>query len=111
MKVLKSGPEIRAGDFKKPLLHANIKQKYKLDFNSLNCGSNSNIYEVIKEMLEEHSSLNKNAGIKSTKFEWREFSSFTAYQVYTLLQMNKDIDRGLQAMLMAGGKQTQFNFK
>jgi hypothetical protein len=47
------------------------------------------IYNVIKNMLEEHHNLNKMINIKKKKFDWEEFKNFSAYQIYTLLTLNR----------------------
>ena len=41
-------------------------------------------------MIDEHQSLNRSLNIKRKKFSFDEFMGFTAYQIYTLLSLNKE---------------------
>jgi len=54
------------------------------------------IYNVIKNMLDEHYTLNKNINIKKKRFEWDEFKNFSGYQIYTLLCLNKQAVKALE---------------
>ena len=47
-------------------------------------------------MIEEHQQLNRQLNIKKKKFEWSEFSQFTAYQIYTILSLNRHIIKDLE---------------
>lgn len=73
---------------KLPIISKNIQQKY--NFPVLEKSEpNSFIYNVIKNMIEEHHTLNKSLHIKKKKFEWSEFKSFSPHQIFTLLSLNK----------------------
>ena len=39
----------------------------------------------------------KISNLKKNKIEWDEFKNFSAYQVYTILNMNKDIIKKLES--------------
>jgi len=76
------------GDLKLPLINANIAKKYNYPIIEKS-DPTTFIYNVVKEMLQEHHNLNKNINIKKKKFDWEEFKNFSGYQVYTLLSLNK----------------------
>jgi len=78
------------GDLKLPIINANISKKYNYPVIEKS-DPTTFIYNVVKEMLQEHHNLNKNINIKKKKFDWGEFIDFSAYQVYTLLSLNKVI--------------------
>lgn len=50
--------------------------------------THSLIYNVIKNLLNEHNNLSKNSYGKKKRFDWDEFSSFTSYQIFTLVSLN-----------------------
>ncbi len=76
------------GDLKLPIINANISKKYNYPIIEKS-DPTTFIYNVVKEMLQEHHNLNKNINIKKKKFDWEEFKGFSAYQIYTLLSLNK----------------------
>ena len=71
-------------DIKLPIINHNIMQKYKYPMIERE-DTHSLIYSVIKNLLNEHNNLNKNTFLKKKKFEWEEFSTFTSYQIFTLM--------------------------
>jgi hypothetical protein len=74
--------------FKLPIINNNIQKKYNYPLIEKS-EPTTFIYNVIKNMLEEHHNMNKNMNIKKKKFEWEDFSTFSAYQLYTLMSLNK----------------------
>lgn len=82
-------------DFKLPIIHNNINKKYAFPIIEKS-DPKTFIYNVIKNMIEEHQLLNRNLNIKKKKFEYDEFLTFTPYQIYTLLVLNKDAIRELE---------------
>jgi hypothetical protein len=77
-------------EIKLPLINASITKKYNFPVVEKS-DTSAFIYNVIKNMLNEHYALNKSLSIKKKKFEWEEFKSFSGYQIYTLLCLNKVI--------------------
>ena len=65
---------------KLPVINNNIQKKYNFPVNEKS-EPNTSIYNVIKNMLEEHHSLNRSLNLKRRKFEWEEFRQFSAYQI------------------------------
>ncbi|MCQ2820634.1 MAG: hypothetical protein MJ252_25490 [archaeon] len=94
-----NGNEIKNdSDLKLPIINSNIKRKYNYPIIEKS-NPNGLVYKVIKNMLEENNNLNKLVNMKKNKFEWDEFKEFSAYQMYTLLNMNKDIIKKIEANL------------
>ena len=77
-------------DIKLPLLNAAINKKYNFPIVEKS-DTSTFLYNVIKNMLNEHYALNKKLNIKKKKFDWNEFKIFSGYQIYTLLCLNKVI--------------------
>jgi hypothetical protein len=73
---------------KLPLINASINKKYNFPIVEKS-DTPTFIYNVIKNMLNEHYALNKSLNLKKKKFQWDEFSNFSGYQIYTLLCLNK----------------------
>jgi hypothetical protein len=73
---------------KLPMISNNIQKKY--NFPVLEKSDPTTfIYNAIKHMLEEHNNLNRSLSIRKKKFDWEEFRTFSAYQIYTILTLNK----------------------
>ena len=77
-------------ELKLPIINLNIKKKYNYPHIEKS-EPTTFIYNVIKNMLDEHHNLNKNINIRKKRFEWDEFQKFTSYQIFTLLSLNKVI--------------------
>ena len=75
---------------KLPLLNNNITNKYKYPIKE-KAQPNDLLYKVIKSIIEENNINNKINNMKKNKFSWEEFKEFSAYQIYTLLNINKDV--------------------
>jgi hypothetical protein len=75
-------------EIKLPIINASISKKYNFPIVEKS-DTSTFIYNVIKNMLNENYTLNKSLNIKKKKFDWEEFKSFSAYQIYTLLCLNK----------------------
>jgi len=83
---------------KLPLINKNIRQKYNYPIVEKS-NQNTLIYNVVKNMLDEnHSSSIKN-NIKNNKIEWDEFKNYSAYQIYTILNMNKEIVKKIEGKI------------
>ncbi len=75
-------------EIKLPIINASISKKYNFPIVEKS-DTSTFIYNVIKNMLNENYTLNKSLNIKKKKFDWEEFKTFSAYQIYTLLCLNK----------------------
>ena len=77
-------------DFLKiPIINDNIKTKFKFPIVE-KIQPNDLLYKVVKNIIEENNINNKINNIKKNKFSWDEFKDFSAYQIYTLLNINKE---------------------
>ena len=83
---------------KLPIINSNIQKKYNYPVN-LKTTSDSLVYKVIKNMLENSNNLNKILNMKKNKFSWEEFKSFSAYQIYTILNINKDVIKKVEGKI------------
>ena len=75
---------------KLPLMNDNIINRYKYPIMEKS-GPNDLLYKVIKNIIEENNMNNKINNMKKNKFSWDEFKEFSAYQIYTLLNINKEV--------------------
>ena len=83
---------------KLPLINKNIRQKYNYPIVEKS-NQNTLIYNVVKNMLNEnHNSSIKN-NIKKNKINWEEFQNYSAYQIYTILNMNKEIIKKIEGKI------------
>ncbi len=73
-----------------PMINNNIQKKFKYPIIEKS-QPNDLLYKVIKNIIEENNINNKINNMKKNKFSWDEFKDFSAYQIYTLLNINKDI--------------------
>ena len=80
---------------KLPLINKNIAQKYNYPVVEKS-NPNTLIYNVIKNILDENHNTNKKTNIRNNKINWDEFKNFSAYQIYTILNMNKDIIKNIE---------------
>ena len=77
-------------DFLKiPIINDNIKTKFKFPIVE-KIQPNDLLYKVVKNIIEDNNTNNKINNIKKNKFSWDEFKDFSAYQIYTLLNINKE---------------------
>ena len=83
---------------KLPIINSNIQKKYNFPVN-LKTTSDSLVYKVIKNMLENSNNLNKILNMKKNKFSWKEFKTFSAYQIYTILNINKDVIKKVEGKI------------
>ena len=74
--------------FKLPMINDNIKKKYRFPINEKRTPETL-IFNVIKKMVDESHNLNKAINLKKNKFSWEEFRTFSAYQIFTILNLNK----------------------
>ena len=84
--------------FKLPIINSNIVKKYKFPVNEKRTPETL-IFNVIKKMLDESHSLNKVINLKKNKFCWEEFKNFSAYQIFTILNLNKNVARKLESYI------------
>lgn len=85
-------------ELKLPIINNNIVKKYNYPLIEKS-NPTTLVYQVIKNMLEESYNLSKIVNMKKNKFEWEEFRKFSAYQIYTILNMNKDVMKKILANL------------
>jgi hypothetical protein len=83
---------------KLPVINSNIQKKYNYPV-SQKSEPNTSIYNVIKNLLEEHHLMNKNLNVKKKKIEWEDFKNFSAYQIFTLLSLNRNILKILESKI------------
>ena len=76
--------------FKKSIINDNIKKKFKYPIVE-KAQPNDLLYKVVKNIIDENNTSNKINNIKKNKFSWEEFKDFSAYQIYTLLNINKEV--------------------
>ena len=76
--------------FKKSIINDNIKKKFKYPIVE-KAQPNDLLYKVVKNIIDENNTSNKINNIKKNKFTWEEFKDFSAYQIYTLLNINKEV--------------------
>ena len=50
-------------------------------------------------IIDENNTTSKINNIKKNKFSWEEFKDFSAYQIYTLLNINKEVFDKLDAYI------------
>ena len=81
-----------------PIINSNIVKKYKFPVNEKRTPETL-IFNVIKKMLDESHSLNKVINLKKNKFSWEEFKNFSAYQIFTILNLNKNVARKLESYI------------
>ena len=74
--------------FKLPKINDNIIKKYNFPVNEKRTPETL-IFNVIKKMVDESHNLNKAINLKKNKFSWEEFKTFSAYQIFTILNLNK----------------------
>ena len=83
---------------KKPIINNNIKKKFKYPIVE-KTQPNDLLYKVVKNIIDENNISNKINNIKKNKFSWDEFKGFSAYQIYTLLNINNETLDKLDACL------------
>ena len=81
---------------KLPIINNNIRKKYGYPIEAKSNPSRL-VYKVIKNMVDESHNLSKVVNMKKNKFSWEEFKNFSAYQIYTILNLNKDIIKMLES--------------
>ena len=59
-------------------------------------GPKTLIYNAIKNVLDENLNETKITNLKKNKIDWEEFKYFSCYQIYTILNMNKEIIKKLE---------------
>lgn len=84
-----------ARDFKLPIINDKIQKKYSYPLIEKS-EPKTFIYNVIKNMIDEHQELNRNLNVRKRKFDWNEFLNFSPYQLFTLLTLNKDAIKELE---------------
>ena len=81
--------------FKLPIINSNIVKKYNFPISEKRTPETL-IFNVIKKMVDESHNLNKVINLKKNKFSWEEFKNFSAYQIFTILNLNKNVIRKLE---------------
>ena len=85
-------------ELKLPIINNNIIKKYNYPLIEKS-NPNNLIYRVIKNIVDESHITNKKNNMKKNKFKWDEFQTFSAYQIYTILNMNRDIIKKLESQI------------
>jgi hypothetical protein len=80
---------------KLPLINKNIIEKYNYPIVEKS-EPKSLIYNAIKNVLDENLNEEKISNLKKNKIDWDEFKNFSAYQIYTILNMNKEIIKKIE---------------
>ena len=83
---------------KKPIINDNIKKKFKYPIVE-KAQPNDLLYKVVKNIIDENNTTSKINNIKKNKFSWEEFKDFSVYQIYTLLNINKEVFDKLDAYI------------
>ena len=84
--------------FKLPMINDNIMKKYRFPINEKRTPETL-IFNVIKKMVDESHNLNKAINLKKNKFSWEEFRTFSAYQIFTILNLNKRAVQKLESYI------------
>ena len=84
--------------FKLPIINSNIVKKYNFPIIEKRT-PDTLIFNVIKKMVDESHNLNKVINLKKNKFSWEEFKNFSAYQIFTILNLNKNVARKLESYI------------
>jgi hypothetical protein len=79
---------------KLPIIANNIMKKYNYPVMEKSDPSTF-IYNVVKNILDEHHKLNKTLHLKKKKFDWENFKNFSPYQLFTILSLNKVLNKCL----------------
>ena len=80
---------------KLPLINKNIAQKYNYPIVEKS-NPNTLIYNVLRNILDEKHNSSKISNIKRNKINWDDFKNFSAYQIYSILNMNKEIIKKIE---------------
>ena len=80
---------------KLPLINKNIIEKYNYPIVEKS-EPKTLIYNAIKNVLDENLNEAKITNLKKNKIDWEEFKNFSSYQIYTILNMNKEIIKKLE---------------
>ena len=80
---------------KLPLINKNIIEKYNYPIVEKS-EPKTLIYNAIKNVLDENLNEAKISNLKKNKIEWNEFKNYSAYQMYTILNMNKEIIKKIE---------------
>jgi hypothetical protein len=75
---------------KLPKIMTNMEKIYKHPYLE-KADPSTLIYNVIKNIVDENNSLTKSISMKKKKIPWEEFQHLSAYQIFTLLTLNKVI--------------------
>ena len=84
--------------FRLPMINNNIVKKYKFPITEKRTPETL-IFNVIKKMVDESHNLNKAINLKKNKFTWEEFKNFSAYQIITILNLNKRAIQKLESYI------------
>ena len=73
-----------------PMINNNINKQFKYQILEKS-EPNDLLYKVIKNIIEANNNNNKINNLKKNRFSWEEFKDFSPYQIYTLLNINKEV--------------------
>jgi hypothetical protein len=83
---------------KLPKISSNIQKKYNYPVVEKS-DPTVFIYNAIKHMLEENQTLNKTLNFRNKRINWEEFKNLSAYQIYTILTLHKDLTKNLESKI------------
>ena len=96
VKTQTNGNETKNDDILKlPLINKNIIEKYNYPIVEKS-EPKTLIYNAIKHVYDANYKETKNSNMKKNRIDWEEFKNFSSYQIYTILNMNKDIIKKLE---------------
>ena len=96
VKTQTNGNETKNDEILKlPLINKNIIEKYNYPIVEKS-EPKTFIYNAIKHVFDDNLKEKKNSSMKKNKIEWDEFKNFSSYQIYTILNMNKEIIKKLE---------------
>ena len=89
---------IKDESLKLPIINNNIIKKYNYPVVEKS-NPNTLIYKIVKKTVDENHANNKVSNIKKNKIEWEDFKKFSPYQIFTILNMNKDVIKKIESNL------------
>ena len=99
VKTKTNGNETKNDDILKlPLINKNIIEKYNYPIVEKS-EPKTLIYNAIKHVLDDNLKEVKKSNMKKNKIDWDEFKNFSSYQIYTILNMNKNIIKKLEGKI------------
>ena len=89
---------IKDESLKLPIINNNIIKKYNYPVVEKS-NANNLIYKIVKNNIDENHVKNKASNFKKNKIKWEDFKNFSPYQIFTILNMNKDVINKIESNL------------